>query len=194
MSQVPAEREILDLVLDTMERQGIPYMIVGSFAVSFYGHPRSTHDLDLVVEVSDAHVPGLVAALEGQFYISKEGIERALRTGSMFNAIHNHSVFKVDFWPRRRGAFDLSGFGRRRRVVFGTREACISTAEDLILKKLTWFKESESEKHWTDALNICAAQGTNLDQEYLDRWAVELGVTEDLRRLRKAAIEEGDPA
>jgi hypothetical protein len=194
MSETPAEQEVLELVLGALEQQGVPYMIVGSFAANFYGQPRYTHDLDLVVEVSAAHVPGLIAALQEKFYVSKEGIERALRTGSMFNAIHNNSVFKVDFWPRKGGAFDLMGFSRRRRVDFGVREAFISTAEDLILRKLLWFKDSGSEKHWTDALNVCIAQASNLDKGYIDKWATDLGIADQWLRLREAAQEREGPA
>jgi hypothetical protein len=33
---------------------GIPFMLVGSVAASYYGHPRSTFDIDLVFECFSA--------------------------------------------------------------------------------------------------------------------------------------------
>jgi predicted nucleotidyltransferase len=36
-------------LLDVLNREGVPYMIVGSFSSNRYGVPRATHDADFVV-------------------------------------------------------------------------------------------------------------------------------------------------
>lgn len=55
--------------------------------------------------------------------------------------------------------------------------------EDLILSKLWWARESASELQERDVRDLLEAV-EDLDLEYLQRWAAELGVGEPLDRLR----------
>jgi hypothetical protein len=180
-----SQDNIVTDALAALDRLGIPYMVVGSMAVNYYGQPRSTHDLDLVARVSTEHVPALLAAFTRDFYISEDGIRRALRTGSSFNAIHLASGLKVDFWPVRATDFDRSAFDRRLAATYLGARATLTTGEDLILKKLQWFRESESEKHWKDAESVYQAQRRGLDIAYLDKWAAQMGVGVEWHRLRE---------
>ena len=192
------EQEILEKVLDVLDRLRLPYMIVGSMAVNFYGQPRYTHDLDLVVELAAGHVPALVAAFGPDYYLSEEGIRRALLTGTSFNLIHPASGFKVDFWLKKAGAFDQLQFDRRRPAAFLGRQAQLASPEDLVLTKLDWFRRFESEKHWKDAETVYWAQRSRLDASYLDAWAPKLGVQAEWERLkelpgRKSGASGGQP-
>lgn len=184
MADRAPQEDVLTQVLGTMDKLGIPYMVVGSMAVNYYGQPRYTHDLDLVAQVAAADVPGLLAAFGQEFYISEDGIRRALRTGSSFNAIHLASGLKVDFWPAKAGDFDRSAFARRVPVQYLGASASLTTAEDLILKKLYWFKASESEKHWKDAETVYLAQRPGLDVGYLRKWALALGLEGEWMKLQ----------
>lgn len=42
-------------VVDALERTGIPYMVVGSLASNLYGTPRSTQDVDIVIQWDSAY-------------------------------------------------------------------------------------------------------------------------------------------
>jgi hypothetical protein len=44
--------DLVSLFLGPLSRLGIPYAATGAFAAVFYGHPRITHDVDLVAEFS----------------------------------------------------------------------------------------------------------------------------------------------
>jgi hypothetical protein len=48
---------------DALEFCGVRYVVGGSLASSISGEPRSTLDVDIVVEMSEADVPRVVAAL-----------------------------------------------------------------------------------------------------------------------------------
>ena len=64
----------------------------------------------------------------------------------------------------------------------------VSCPEDTILMKLRWAELSGgSEKQFGDALRVYEVQHGILDQAYLDAWAVRLGVTASLARLRLEA-------
>jgi hypothetical protein len=65
------QAEALAQVIATLDELGIRYVVGGSFASSFYGEARMTHDVDIVVAVSLQQVPGLVEKLEDDFYINE---------------------------------------------------------------------------------------------------------------------------
>lgn len=56
-------------------------------------------------------------------------------------------------------------------------------AEDLLLSKLEWARESRSEVQVEDVRNLIACV-PELDWPYVERWAPELGVEELLREVR----------
>lgn len=45
------QKETFRLVVRTLNELGVDYMITGGFAVSFWGKPRSTHDLDVLIKI-----------------------------------------------------------------------------------------------------------------------------------------------
>jgi hypothetical protein len=57
------ELEVLRVVSGRLEEALIPFMLTGSFAMAYYGKPRMTRDLDLVVALGEDDVSGIVATL-----------------------------------------------------------------------------------------------------------------------------------
>jgi hypothetical protein len=159
-------------------------MITGGIAVIFYGRPRLTHDFDLVVRIKPGQISGLMKAFQDEFYISQEAIQNALDMQSMFNIIHFDSGIKVDFWIIQASEFDRRRFERRQKHQYGGKEIYFSSPEDVILKKILWFKESEVQKHLEDALAILEIQ-QNLDLDYLKIWADKPGIRGLLKGLQK---------
>lgn len=79
-----SQAELLRLVVAVLEDLGIAHMLVGSHASSFYGEARSTHDVDLVIDLDPAKINELVARFDPErYYIS----ETALREGRMAKLI-----------------------------------------------------------------------------------------------------------
>jgi len=56
--------ELLRAIIAMLEATGIPHMVVGSFAGTTYGEPRSTRDLDVVIDPRPEQLDALVAALD----------------------------------------------------------------------------------------------------------------------------------
>lgn len=180
------EEEPIEQVLGALEALRITSMLTGSFASNYYGEPRSTHDADFVIQATAAHLKFLLKEL-GKEFVS--GVpEEELLAGQQFNVIHLPTSFKIDFWPLRSEPFDQSAFARRKRVRLFGREVFIPTAEDLILQKLRWGRNSGSEVQRRDVVGILRGQEGNLDWEYLNRWAGDLGVRELLEQLRRQAM------
>jgi len=45
-------QEVFQRITAALDRAGIGYMLTGSFASAYYGAPRSTQDIDLVIEAT----------------------------------------------------------------------------------------------------------------------------------------------
>lgn len=164
-----------------LDRIGTPYFLGGSLASSLLGEPRSTVDIDLAIALRSADVPALVAALGDEFYVDEGAARDAVTRRSSFNAIHQPTVLKVDFFVLGDTPFDRSQLERRRlspELEESGRRVFVSSAEDLILRKLDWYRQggSVSDRQWRDVLGVLKVQGKRLDFEYLERWAVSLGL------------------
>jgi hypothetical protein len=184
-----AQQDLLRTVVRSLEAAGIEYMITGSIASSLQGEPRLTHDLDFVVAIAPDHVSVLLEAFPSpDFYVSAAAIDEALQTNGMFNVLHAAEGDKVDFWILTSDPFDRSRFARRyTEQVFGV-SLKVSRPEDTILMKLRWSALSGgSEKHFQDALHVYEVQAEDLDVEYVERWADQLGVTQEWKRLQDRA-------
>jgi hypothetical protein len=184
-----SQQDLLKRVIEPFEQAGIDYMITGSVASSLQGEPRSTHDLDVVVQLIEEDVPALVAAFPPpNFYVDENAARAAVRAGFMFNMIEVGGGDKVDFWLLTNEPFDSSRFSRKVEVeVFGMRLK-VSSPEDTILAKLWWAKLSGgSEKAYIDALRVFEVQGRVLDLGYIEEWVRRLGVGDLWARLEGEA-------
>ncbi|MBP8856582.1 MAG: hypothetical protein KBG60_01090 [Anaerolineaceae bacterium] len=194
MQALPEPIQVTLKVVAVFNRLGISYFIGGSLASAVYGMARATMDADLVADIHPSQVPALVSALEGEFFTDAEMIQDAVEHVSSFNLIHLETMFKVDVFILKQHPFDQNQMERRISQVIGERpgeEAFFSTAEDIILAKLVWYRAGgeASERQWRDVMGVLNLQGDRLDFEYLQNWAGMLGV-QDI--LRKALTAQGD--
>ena len=175
--------EVLKIVVEKLEACGIAYMIVGSFASNIHGKPRTTHDADVVIEIDEPSLEKFAQSLGNDFYFDVETAKDAIRRNFMCNALHYDTGFKIDFFIRKNRAFALSEFKRKKMDDFLGRPCWFATAEDTILAKLEWSKMGESERQFSDAVNIAKIQKQILDFAYLHRWAGDLQVGDLLDKL-----------
>ncbi len=169
-------------VLDTL---GIAHTIGGSLASSFAGEPRSTVDIDFVAALEESHIPGIVSALSGDFYVDGEALRRAVRERSSANLIHHSTQFKVDLFVAGGTPLDHQQLLRRQAVALGPgRTLYVHPPEDILLQKLRWFRigGEVSDRQWRDVLGIIRVQGPRLDRDYLTGSAPVLGVADLLNR------------
>ncbi|HEY4612299.1 MAG TPA: DUF6036 family nucleotidyltransferase [Bacteroidota bacterium] len=177
------QHEVLLLTLDRLDALKIPYYVTGSIAVTLYGKPRFTHDIDLVIAIYPAHIPSLVAQFQKDFYISPEGLQDALTHHSMANIIHNNGM-KVDLWMLNpENEYSLVQFERRRSAEAFGRKVFFISPEDLILQKLLWHKELSAERDWNDLLGVWEFLSDTLDLSYIQHWAERLSVSHSLEKL-----------
>lgn len=182
------QRDIIALLASLFDKYEVSYILTGSFAGAYWGHPRATHDIDFVVEVKQLKVTNLISVLKNlgdEFEVDFVAVKNAVKDRRQFNVIHRGSELKIDFWLAKNTRLGKSEFRRKVLVnVFGEKVA-IASAEDLILTKLSWVKEVYSDRHFRDCVGIFERQKGKLDEKYLAENAKKLGVTKLLSEARK---------
>jgi len=170
------QQEYVNDVVTRLEATGVTYAITGSIASNFWGVPRLTHDVDVLVLLPADKVAAVFAAFPEPYYVSEPSIHDALRTGTMFNVLETGAGFKVDFWVSGGDPFSQSMLSRRRRVQLSPgHDAHVGSPEDVLLHKLVWHGIPPSERQLADAAGIAAVQAGNLDLDYLRHWAALQG-------------------
>ena len=190
---LPEPVEVTLLVTRILESLEIPYAIVGSMAGTIYGRVRTTMDVDLVVDLHPEQVEPLVQRLDELFYADIPTITTAVQRRSHFNLIHLETMFKVDIFLPKDRPYDQQILARRveREISSSGDFTYFVTAEDLILAKLEWYRQSgdTSERQWQDVLAIIRTQDRTLDQDYLRRWAKNLNILKLLEKALTEALE-----
>jgi hypothetical protein len=184
-----SQQKLLAGVVHTLEQLDIEYMITGSIASSLQGEPRSTHDIDIVINLPRSKASALAAAFPlPVYYLDKEAVTAAVAAKGMANLIDTNSGDKVDFWMLTEDPFDRSRFARRyHEEVLGMRMA-VSAPEDTILMKMRWAKMSGgSEKQFVDAVRVYEVQFEKLDHDYLHEWTSKLDLEKEMVSLREEA-------
>ena len=188
-------KEFFTYVINVLERLNIPYMVVGGFAAIFYGEPRLTLDVDIVVDMRPEHIRPFVEAFPiPDFYVSEEGIQDSLAHRYPFNVIQPTTGAKVDLVPLPRDSFTRAAFRRRQRLEYDEagRTAVFITPEDIIVAKLIAFRTTESDRHLRDARGVLVTQWGELDLEAIRRNARAAGVLDLFAAILETTRREMD--
>ena len=175
-------------VTAAFQKLGIRHYVGGSVASSFHGAARSTMDVDVVAEMTEAQVSDFLNCFGNEFYLSEPAIRDAIRRSSCFNLIHLPTSFKVDVFVSRQRPFDQSVMNRATVESLGDAsplEVPMATAEDAIISKLEWYRKTNetSERQWDDVTRLIKLLGDTADFEYLKESADSVGVSDLLERL-----------
>lgn len=171
-----------------LERHKIRYLLTGGLASGFYGFPRTTHDIDFLVEVEEESVRKLYELLTGlgkSYLVSAEQLKVKIKTPEIVTVFHFKSGVKIDFWIVDQKHFTSEWSRRNQRTFLGQRIMLVSP-EDLILTKLSWCKEAPSERHLRDCIGIWKVQKETLDLAYLRTRAKELEIISLLGEISEA--------
>lgn len=182
--------ELLRHVVGVLEGLGIPYFVTGSTATIFYGEPRFTNDIDIVADLPPGKIQAFCDAFPAaDYYISDAAVRQAVADRGQFNIIHPASGLKIDMIVPTRTPFERGRFARAIRVSPAEgMEALFSSPEDVIIKKMEFFRQGGSEKHLRDIAGILKVNGGSLDREYISHWSSEIGLT-DIWQLIRSQVE-----
>jgi hypothetical protein len=155
-------------------------VVIGAWALSLWGKPRATADLDFLVLVNAQELARLTAAMTRAGLQLDEQWQRWNPLLRSSQVRFQHRGVTVDLLsPRDR--HDEEIFRRRRKKRVGSEYYWVVSLEDFILQKLKVGRPRDFE----DALSVVERFGEKLDREYLDRWAAQLAVTAELHYIMR---------
>ena len=165
-----------------LERLDLEYALVGSIAAMSYGEPRATLDIDVVIALDSSGLDPLAGSFPApEFYLSVEAAREAVRLNDQFNVIHPESGMKVDFFVVGDAVEESQIRRRLRRLILPKVEAWCSPPEELIVKKLSYYRQGASDKHLRDIVSMLRISSQEIDLEEVRAMAdQELGPLLDL--------------
>jgi len=191
---MPAKRRSFVAVVKAAERSlraaGMDHVFVGALAVGAFGVPRTTTDVDVIVEYGEGRVDTLAEAFRRQgFRVSTDDLRDALAEKSHCTVHDARSEFHLDLVPAAR---PTAKDAIRHSVSVRWRNTTLPIAdpEHTIVMKLVYGSEQDVE----DALGIFVRQRKRLGLRRMRQFARRQGVFDDLQELERKAVEIKDGA
>jgi hypothetical protein len=163
-------------------------VIIGGFAATMYGITRATYDIDIIVNMGEAHIEALSDAYPlPRFDADPHQMRRAIEVGTSFNIIDVERGEKADLIPLTMDRRNAPAFENRTRKTVDLAgvepfSVWVARPEDVIVGKLMAWQEGRSERHTADIFEMplfyyLGGQGAEpaFDETYVGNRAGELG-------------------
>jgi hypothetical protein len=164
-------------IVDALRELGLPYMVVGAFALTAWGRPRATLDLDFIIQTRE--VPeNLVHRLSQLGFHFDKAWDEYNPMIRAFQKRYRSGRTAVDVMLSR-DEHDAASFSRKKRKRLEGRYIWFPSAEDSLLQKL----KAGRPQDFLDAAGIVERMRGKLDSRYLARWATKLGLSSELAHV-----------
>ena len=171
--------KLLSRIAGILDREGIPYMIIGGQAVLIHGEPRFTRDIDITLGVSAENAAHFEKALaKNDFKPACENPASFARETNVFPVMDKHSKVRVDFLfsdlPYERAAI-----ARAESVLVAGTAVRFIRADDLLIYKLIAGRPRDIE----DASGIWARKKKDIDLVYIQEWLSRFSALDELKDI-----------
>jgi len=187
--EISSQEKLLISIAKILSNLKIEYFITGGFAISVWGRPRATFDIDIVVKMIEPDVSVLAEAfreISKAGHADEEMMKDAIRNKGEFNLIDSDSGLKVDFWIAEKNELNIQRFKNKKAKIISGQKVYFSSPEDLILSKLEWYEQTNSSRHLEDVESVLKISSKKLNMKYLKQWAKKLEVLGILNKLIKS--------
>lgn len=171
-----------------LEELQLRYVVTGSLAAIYYGEPRMTNDVDIVLLLGRDDAVRIEKAFPaGEFYCPPREViemEQAREQRGHFNLIHHETGFKADIYL----------VGRDKLHVWALKRACIAKLDEdtirfappeyVIVRKLQFFREGGSEKHLRDISRMIDSLGEDWSMTTLKELIQNHGLSAEWAKVR----------
>lgn len=164
--------ELFTHICKKLNEAKIDYMLSGSLALNLYTVPRMTRDIDVVIELKQSDINLFISNFKDRFYFNENTIREETNKKGMFNIIDTDTGYKVDFIVRKDSPYRKTEFERKKQVEMMGVDTWVVSIEDLILSKLIWIQQLQSDKQMEDITNLL--DNDHIDFPYLRHWIEKL--------------------
>lgn len=150
-----------------LSENDIPHMVIGGFAVTVWGEPRFTRDLDVTISVPAVEMPATISSISSRFSsLSGDPLKFATETRVLpilVEAVPVDLIFAA--LP-----YEEDAIARARPIMVDKQKCPICSPEDLILHKIV----SQRPRDHEDIEGVFRYRHAELDYVYLDPRVEEL--------------------
>jgi predicted nucleotidyltransferase len=178
---LPAILRSLQRLLKLFEDKNVPYMIIGGYALPFYGRIRTTVDIDLAVAIkTEKELNQLLNSLRAADF---EPTIASLNN-PLIVVLDRKERIELELWLKPDGVvFDDETLRRRQKAEIAANFwVWLISAEDFIVNKLARPDRGAIDEQ--DVKSVLIRQETKLDNEYLQRRAKQAGVLAILQAIQ----------
>jgi hypothetical protein len=149
----------------SLERAGIPYMIIGGQAVLLYGEPRLTRDIDITLGVNIDRLETILA-LSQHLSLTPlpEDVAAFVRQTMVLPTLDEATGIRVDFifsfTP-----YESQAIRRAKKVGILDQDVCFAAVEDLIIHKIFAGRPRDIED-----VQAVIMKNPALDTLYIEEW------------------------
>ena len=181
---------VLDKILKIASKAHIKVMFMGGIAVSVWGEPRTTYDIDAVIGISSSESDKflLEASKENFTYDKRNPVQLIQKSAFITLAypVKNRKTY-VDLFLAS-DEYQKLALSRRKEINLYGRKIPIISVEDLVLYKLLAGRTKDID----DVREILISQKGKLDMKYMKKWANKLGITTFLNDEQNSVNVEED--
>ena len=184
---MPAFEKLLAEISKALERENIPYMIIGGQAVLLHGEPRFTRDIDVTLGV-DTDQTGRIVKIARELSLEpkEEMTEDFVKRNAVLSVEDHETKIVVDFifsfLPYERQAIR-----RAKPVHIGAAKVRFATAEDTIIHKLFAGRPRDIE----DVKGIVNNK-RDLDKAYLKKWLADFSAVAGRDLIHEYGVIEAE--
>lgn len=187
--------EGLRRLYDRLAGTGLPLFVGGAVAAMWYGEPRTTLDIDVIVQATAADAERIAQAFPTpEFYVPPRSVlrqELGRTEGGQFNVIDLASGMKADVYVAGDDPLIAFGFAHATVRDLAGHPLRLAPATYIVAMKLRYFGVSCQDKHLRDIRSVLALSPGEVDVAEVTRWAERFGVVEAWRSCLARPGEEG---
>jgi len=179
-------QDFMKRAIKALNKSNIQYIIIGGVAITIHGRPRSTTDLDIIIQGNKAQIKELEKCLKDEkFDVPPDKIQIAYQDKIHCSIFGETSFFRLDI-KGPTSLLDKQALEKPISIILLDEETYVEIPEAVIVAKLTY----GSEQDWKDAFSILLRLGDKLDFKLLKKLAEQETVSKELTELIKEYEEE----
>ena len=163
--------KLIKKIAQRLDKEQIPYMIIGGQAVLLYGTPRLTRDIDITLGVdTDRFLLLERVCRDLGLKILPEDPEDFARETKVLPAEEPNIRIRVDFifsFTR----YEAQAIERAKKVLMNDYPVKFASCEDVIIHKMVAARAIDIE----DVKNMLIKNKDEIDLEYIRKWLCEFG-------------------
>ena len=172
------EKDYIKKLISTLNTLKIHYAFTGAFAVSYYGFPRISTDIDILIEKNKNKLQKLATQLQSSGYdVTETDIQSAIEECSHFPIFHKEKAAPYFDIKIACEQDETSAINNSKTINYHGLKCRIVSVEDLIVKKLEW--------NDTKDVELILFRCKEIDVKKLEKKSKEKSVFEKLQKLLK---------